>query len=193
MITSDPFDTGSQELLRELGQGEKLLWSGRPVQGFLLRPRDLVYIPFSLLWGGFAIFWEFMAVRGVWLNPRNSPGFVDYLFPLWGIPFVAAGLYMIFGRFIYDVYVRRTMVYGVTNARVIILTRLFRRSAKSLSLHSLGDITVKEDADGRGTIIFFGCDAPGRGQVSPAFDGIPDVRRVHQLIMKAQRESFGVA
>ena len=69
---------------------EKLLWLGRPKQGLMFSKKDLLQVPFSLMWGGFAIFWESMAVRQV-----NAP----FFFKLWGIPFVLIGLYLIIGRF----------------------------------------------------------------------------------------------
>ena len=88
-----------------LDPGEKLLWSGQPKQGMRLQAGDAFMIPFSLLWGGFAIFWE-IAALGIGFSPHGraattakEPNFIAYIFPLWGIPFVLMGLYMIFGRF----------------------------------------------------------------------------------------------
>lgn len=187
----DPFDNGSQEIIRELGPDERYLWSGRPAQGFLLRGSDAFMIPFSLFWGGFAFFWETSVVRMIWLHPERNPGAARYFFPMFGIPFVAVGLYLIAGRFFFDRWQRKSMVYGVTTRRVVILTKTLGRSIKSLGLSTLGNIDFKEKADGTGTIAFGGSDFPNRRRTPPSFDGIAEARRVHEIILKAQRDSFG--
>jgi hypothetical protein len=88
------FEDG-QTLRTELGRGERLLWSGMPRQGLRLRASDMYMVPFSLLWGGFAFFWEFGVI---------SKG--DNLAILGGIPLVLAGIYFIVGRFFVDSYQR---------------------------------------------------------------------------------------
>jgi hypothetical protein len=179
--------TESPEVIvaRYLTPGESTLWSGRPAQGLLLRPSDALYIPFSLLWGGFAVFWEYNVVTS------DAP----FFFRLWGVPFVLVGLYLVFGRFIVDAYVRARTCYGLTNQRVLILTQAVQREVKSLSLKSLSDVSLTERANGSGTITF-GADAPWwstfvvwpgfrRGQ-APLFELIPDARRVFDQIRAAQ-------
>src|SRR4051812_39549289 len=90
---------------RELQVGEKLLWSGRPRTGIRFETGDLVAVPFSLMWFGFAIFWESMAFTG------HAPTF----FLLWGIPFLAIGAYMLAGRFVFDAWRRGRTIYAVTD------------------------------------------------------------------------------
>ena len=135
---------------KELDSGEKLLWAGTPKQGVVFRGSDVLMIPFSLLWGGFAIFWEIMALS----IPHKEAGPVSIVFPLFGIPFVLAGLYMIFGRFIYDAKKRAKTVYGLSDQRAIIISGVFSRSIKSLNLKSLSDVSLTEKGDKSGTITF---------------------------------------
>lgn len=179
----------SQELGHEVESNEKLLWSGFPIQGLRLQAQDAFLIPFSLLWAGFAIFWEFSVVDS------NAPVFFD----LWGIPFVLVGLWLIFGRFFGDAWSRARTIYGVTSGRVLIITGVWRRTTRSLDLRGLSEINISERSDGRGTITFgplatfsagyFGTRGwPGNYQAqSPAFEGIPRVREVQKLIREAQR------
>ncbi|MET0936781.1 MAG: hypothetical protein ABWX83_12355 [Luteibacter sp.] len=52
--------TNSSEasLRREVGRDERMLWSGRPVQGLRLQVTDLYFMPVSLLWTGCIVYWE---------------------------------------------------------------------------------------------------------------------------------------
>ncbi len=174
-----------QIIAAQLGSRERLLWAGRPRQGVFLRPLDAYLIPFSLLWGGFAIYWEY----GV-LTTERSP-----LFVIWGIPFVLVGLHLIFGRFFVDARQRSRTYYGLTSERVIIVSGLRTRAVKSLQLRTLTDVSLDERPDGHGTIIFGAADPnsvalgwPGSNR-TPAFDSIPQVRDVYDRIWKAQREA----
>lgn len=54
----------ASEVVRdELEAGERLIWSGQPLQGLRFRSSDVFVIPFSLMWGGCAFFWEFTAIK----------------------------------------------------------------------------------------------------------------------------------
>ena len=105
----------------ELLDGEEILWSGQPRADKILSPSDFFAIPFSLLWGGFAIFW-FASVIGI--GTRSHSG-IPFAFPLFGSVFVLVGLYMIFGRFIFKYYSKKATYYALTNKRILIITKLF--------------------------------------------------------------------
>jgi hypothetical protein len=125
-------DEQSTTALREaMEPGERLLWSGRPRRGLMLRAGDAFLIPFSLLWCGFVIFWEWSVV---------SIGHASWLLELWGVPFIAVGLHFVLGRFLVDAYQRRRTFYGVTDSRVLIAIDGFRRSTRTLSLEGLTEI-----------------------------------------------------
>lgn len=170
----------------QLGPQERLLWAGRPPAGLVLRPAEVFLIPFSLLWCGFAIFWEWGAV-----TMANDP-----FFALFGIPFVLMGLYIVFGRFVLDRKQREYTFYGLTNERVLIVSGIVRRTVKSLNLRTLSDVSRTERADGSGTITFgqssfflwsFQSAAwPGITTV-PTFERIANVKDVYDLLRTAQR------
>lgn len=173
-----------------LASGERLLWNGRPVQGIVFRAADAFMIPFSLLWGGFALFWEYSAI-----SRDRAPWF----FMFWGIPFVAIGLHFIFGRFWVDAKQRANTSYGVTNQRVIIVSGILSKQIKSLSLRSLSDLSLDEKSNGTG-IISFGASSfptwwtsgmawPGMPSPIPTFELTENARTVFDLIRKAQESA----
>jgi hypothetical protein len=166
-------------------KGEEIVWWGQPAQGLLLTGRDWLLIPFSLLWGGFAIFWE-TSVLGT-----SAPIFMKF----WGVPFVLIGLYLVAGRFLLDSWIRRGMYYAVTNKRVLILRSAPFSKFSALSLDHLPDANLSENANGRGTIRF-GTASPywaGRGfsgwtpslDSTPQFIAIEDARRVFDYVQRA--------
>jgi hypothetical protein len=171
----------------QLGPGERVLWSGRPAQGLVFRQVDVLMIPFSLLWGGFAFFWEYSVI---------SAGNAPFFFMLWGIPFVAIGLYVIGGRFFVDAKQRANTSYGVTNQRVIIVSGILSTKIKSLSLRTLSDLSLDQKAGGRGSVTFGpsnfpswlsgGAAWPGMSSTAPMFELIEDSRSVFEIIRKAQ-------
>ncbi|WP_349958621.1 PH domain-containing protein [Rhizobium sp. ZPR3] len=170
--------------------GEKLLWQGRPKQGFMPSKKDLLLVPFSLIWGGFAVFWESMVVR-----QGNAPIF----FRLWGVPFVLIGLYLIVGRFAVDAFVRARTQYAVTDQRIIILREGWFAKLLTLSLERLPALDLDQNGDGSGTINFGADSGIGYGRRGggmsvwtpalsnvPRFLGVADVRNVFNLIVQAQ-------
>ena len=171
-----------------LDPGERLLWSGQPRPGIRLRALDIFLIPFTLLWCGFAIFWESMVIL------KGAPIF----FMLWGVPFVCVGLFIAFGRFFVDARARARTWYGVTSQRILIVNGLFSRQIKSLQLRTLTDVSLTERGDRSGTILFGPNIAmnyllaanplPIGGRYGPpSFDLIERAKDVYDIIGKAQR------
>ncbi len=171
-----------------LEPGERVLWTGFPRQGIAFSSQDIFMIPFSLMWGGFAIFWEATV-----FDSGKGP----LLFELWGVPFVLIGLYIIFGRFFADAATRARTIYALTDRRVLILGGLWKTSIRSLELAGMSEINLTESQNDRGTIVFGppptfasgprGWPMSGRNQ-SPSFDGIPGARSVLTQIRDAQRK-----
>ena len=171
-----------------LGPGERLLWSGQPKQGLILRGSDIFLVPFTLLWGGFAIFWEVSVIAS------GAP----FFFTLWGVPFVLVGLYLMAGRFVVDALQRANTTYALTNERVIILSGLIYRQVKSINLRTLSDLTLSQAKGGRGTItlgptsplnwFYAGAAWPGRSQhLSPTLELIDEAKLVYDQIREIQQ------
>jgi hypothetical protein len=175
----------SPEITAALDRSERVLWSGQPRRGLMLRGADAFAIPFSLIWGG-------GASMGAWASFHGR----DPFGMLVGGAFALMGLYLIFRRFFVDAAQRRRTFYAVTNERIIIVSGLLSRSVKSLSLRTLDQIDLSSRASGEGTISFgrsmYGSFtlagwAGMKGYLPPMFERIPDAAEVARLIRDAQR------
>ena len=110
-----------------LDRGEKLLWEGAPAGGLKFKISDIFQSFFGLFFLGFSIFWIVMA-SSMSSNFDRGPG---ALFPLFGLPFVAVGAYLVFGRFFWKAWVRSKTRYALTDKRAIIATNTFSRKLQS--------------------------------------------------------------
>lgn len=184
-----PTTQSPEEILsQELAPGERLLWQGTPAGG-LLSQADCFLVPFSIMWGGFAIFWESAGLAG------HAPVFFD----LWGLPFVAMGLYFIAGRFWVKARSRQRTIYAVTDRRVIEIGWAFRKSVRSLALNHLPALELSTRAGGRGRIVFGSLGGfagyyanTGMDWLGTAYGGrplvffdVPDARGVYETIQRA--------
>jgi hypothetical protein len=140
-----------QQLQQELGSSESLAWAGKPNTRVIFHPSDWYMIPFSLMWGGFAIFWEF-GVTGTGGSSSNHA--VPSFFMLWGIPFIVVGQYFIWGRFFYAAWKKTRIVYAITNQRILVLVLSPGRKVISSFIDAIPSIDKEIRSDGIGTLKF---------------------------------------
>lgn len=178
------------EFRPHLNANERLVWAGRPKTGILFRPSDKFLIPFSIFFGGIAIFWEILAFV------TGAPLF----FKLWGIPFVIIGLYMLVGRFLIDAGRRASTIYGLTNERLIIRSGILRKDMRFFYIRSFAGITLYKKPDNSGSIdleptdfrysMMKGMDWPGVKQPL-SIEFVEDVQSVYNKILDLQKQLSG--
>ena len=196
MTTPIPYDVFSSEL----GPGESIEWSGKPNNRVFFHKEDWLAIPFSLMWGGFAIFW-LLGASGIWDIWTNKPSKTFEWFGLiWGTPFVLIGQYLIWGRFVYRNWQKRRTYYALTNRRALIVEGGIRgRTATSAYFDNLSTIDKSVRGDGIGSIAFGGPVTGywqwGRGNPPrpPTFDDVNDVDSVYQIAARLHQQASNSA
>jgi hypothetical protein len=189
----------------EMLEGEEVKWHGQPDPAIVFAKKDWLLIPFSLMWGGFALLWESMAIFAFCAS-RGMPSpaaIIPTVFPLFGFPFCLIGLYFIFGRFYVKKLNKQKTTFVVTNKRVLSVFRksTLNTSIKSLFIERLPAISKSINADGNGSITFGNEGITTKIYVNTGLDflssfygpdnsitfyDIKDVETVYQLVSKSR-------
>jgi hypothetical protein len=127
-----------------LGSGERILWTERPARGISLRPADLFLIPFSMMWLGFAGFWEWSVVRMG----------ADPFMLVFGAAFFLFGFAVMVGRFFADAWIRSRTIYALTGHRALVLRRAW--SERLLTERLPAKVTLQRNGRGGGSLVFGG-------------------------------------
>lgn len=178
------------ELERELAPGERVVWSGQPIPSRYSRG-TLPIVLFGIPWTGFAVLWTAMAfvgTRSLKGDDAMSTGF-RWLFPLWGLPFIAIGVGMLSSPW----WLKRRagrVLYAVTDRRAILFepARRGARKVRSFEPAALQALERTEHPDGSGDLIFARQawrDSDGDRRTSQVgFTGVSRVREVEEVIRK---------
>lgn len=193
-IFSEIDSAAAQKIQPELISGENIYWAGRPNPRIIFHADDWMLIPFSLFWAGFVVSWE-GEVFHLW--KPNSAAPVSLFMALWGIPFLIAGNYLVWGRFFIDGWLKRHTYYAITNRRVFLLQESWTRKTSSLFLGEIPNIERENNKAGVGTL-WLGPQYPVLGSKrskkrnmsrfslgdTPVFADIENVDAVHRLLIE---------
>lgn len=172
----------------ELSKGERIDWVGRPIPGRMARaalPIAIFGIPFT----AFALFWIAMA-SGIW---ARGPRGVWSLFPLWGIPFVLMGLWMLTTPLWMYRRALRT-VYAITDRRALTIEvgPWGRVQVRSFEPASLSVLSRTQSADGSGNLVFqreYRRQGRNSSFIDIGFLAVPDVKDVEDRIRELVRRA----
>lgn len=130
-----------QVLRRELTRGERLIWAAQPRAA---RMKSVLWMwVFALPWTLFALFWESGALSILgrpYLVGLNMEIAFGIFFPIFGLPFVAIGFWMMW-KPIAAMRQARDTAYGLTNLRIFRVVEGHRRIVASVALDRWGRST----------------------------------------------------
>ncbi len=165
----------------ELQHGEHLVWWGQPSGAVMAKSTWPVFL-FAIPWTLFSLFWTGMAF---FITEGNESVFFGWIFPLFGLPFVGIGFWMMASPFRVAKKAGR-IVYAITNKRAMIITSGDTKKVQSFFQKDIKDIRRTEKKDGSGNLQFASETLqPSRGGAfnqQSGFLGIPDVNTVEMYL-----------
>jgi hypothetical protein len=134
-------------LAREIEQGERVLWSGRPDNRRWLCSQDVVLLPFSIVWCAIV----FASSAGA----LSSHGGESAFSILSNVPFVLIGLYLLVGRLFVRRRIRGRTLYAVTETRALSIEGTWRGAerVRSVWFGAYPPVDEQLGRDGSGTIV----------------------------------------
>ena len=183
----------------ELKHGENVLWQGQPDPKKMFTKSDILLIPFSLLWGGFAIYWEWAVLNAVVFGDKKTGTVLDIIFPLFGMFFVIVGLYFIFGRFVLKQKKKKNTWYAVTDKRIIVAVNLLGQRVDTTDINTITAISKSTNSRGSGNVCFGNMDCATNiysntgidffygPPTAPAFFDLKNAEEVYQIIQEQRK------
>ncbi len=179
-----------------LEPGEEILWQGQPDTRMDWRDLFGPFTIFGVIFIGFSIFWVAMA-----RSMTGDEGFPLSLFPLFGLPFFAIGLYLLIGHVIADAYFRQNTFYTLTDRTAFIATNGFGK--RRLKSYPIAEMPFLELEDGWTGHVLFWEEVSTRSSRGPAATGhrrrpvtatrrsigfrhIPEARAVYKMLRDAR-------
>jgi hypothetical protein len=172
--------------------GERVRWEGRRVRHPLFRPQDAILVPHSIMIAVFGV----AGPIGVALALGFPLSMVTFFLPL-----VPMALYLTVGRLVVRAVVSRRTRYVLTEQRLLIIGGLSGTRTTATYLRSLRAPVIVEAPDQSGSLAFGEFPTPLTGlsltgkwrmwaiepSTTPVLWHIPEVRRVRDLVVDAQR------
>lgn len=190
MRTTNAYNT----ITNYINKGDKILWTGKPEEGFSFSSEDIFLIPFSLFFLGFSIFWMWGASQG------------STFFALFGIPFLLVGLYMAIGRFFFDSMRKKNTFYGITENQILIVSGVRNKKVDILNISDIKAFYFTENKNKVGTITLGGknnmnyniskamppfigkTNNRGFGEIYPELEKIKSVNTVYTTLRNQQQK-----
>lgn len=133
-------------LERELAPDEAVPWHGWQL-GQIERRLFLTYF-FAVPWTAFSLMWTVLAAGAIGVS---DIGVVGLAFPLFGLPFIAVGIWMLSRPFV-PLYESGRVLYVVTDRRALKLSLGRELVVTAVPAERIGLIERREQHDGSGTL-----------------------------------------
>ncbi|MCZ8136953.1 MAG: hypothetical protein O9266_11680 [Porphyrobacter sp.] len=189
-----PMDRLRLALERELGPDEVVVWHGWQLAR--IQPRMFLIYIFAIPWTVFSLAWTGIAAAAIMGAGEDGPGLIGWAFPLFGMPFIAIGMWMLTGPFL-PLLQRGRVLYVVTDRRVLKLSLLRELSVGTVPAARIGPIQRREQRDGTGTLqlaVKVGRDSDGDRQTEHFIIGeVDDVHGAQAAISRIARPAGATA